>query len=74
MRLFPSLLICFAAAASAATIDFTFKGITAQASYNGAPLASIDLSVDLRADTANLQTGRGWQGVGLLSQLEGIRL
>jgi hypothetical protein len=59
MRLFPSILICVSAA-SAATIDFTFKGITTQASYNGGPLVTIDLSIDLQVDTANLVKGRGW--------------
>jgi hypothetical protein len=51
-----------AVVSSAATIDFTFKAITAEASFNGKPAAKIDLSVDLLADTSKFLKGGGIWG------------
>jgi hypothetical protein len=48
--------------ASAASIDFTFKAVTAQVSFNGGPPTQVDLSIDLLADTTNLVRGGGFWG------------
>lgn len=72
-RLRLAMLPCFfAGLASAATIDFTFKGLAVEASFNGGPATKIDLSVDLFADTANLVKGGGWFGSDRYLNLKGF--
>jgi hypothetical protein len=72
-RCFALLLPFFLAlASSAATIDFTFKAVTAEASFNGRPAANIDLSVDLLADTSKLVKGGGWFGSDRYLNLKGF--
>lgn len=58
------ILPCFfvAACGSAASLDLTFQTVSAEVSFNGMPAAKIDISVDLRANTADLVTGGGYVG------------
>jgi hypothetical protein len=58
--------------ASAATVDFTFKAVTAEVSVNGGPTAKVDLSVDLLANTANLQPGEGYGSSDRYVNLKGF--
>ena len=62
----PSLLPLFLAGlaplASAASIDFTFKAVSAEVSLDGAPPVKTDLTVNLLADTSHLVKGGGWFG------------
>jgi hypothetical protein len=67
-----ALLLEVAGAAQAATIDFTFRAITAEVSFNGAPPVTVDLSVDLLADSANLVKGGGWFGSDRYLNLKGF--
>jgi hypothetical protein len=70
--LLPCFFVAFAGLASATTIDFTFKAITAEVSFNGAPAVKVDLSVDLLANTANLVTGGGYGGSDRYLNLKGF--
>jgi hypothetical protein len=68
----PCLFVGFAGLASADTINLTFKAITGEVSFNGAPPVKVDLSVDLVANTANLVTGGGYAGSDRYLHLTGF--
>jgi hypothetical protein len=43
-------------------LNLKFQAVSAEVSFNGMPAANIDVSVDLRANTADLVTGGGYAG------------
>src|ERR1700722_4275175 len=66
------LALLLTGGAGAASLDLTFKAVTAEVSFNGGPLSKVDLSVDLPANTANLVTGGGWFGSDRYLNLKGF--
>lgn len=77
MRIAPLFLLAAAfltaaARASAASLDFTFKAVTAQVSFNGGPPTQVDLSINLLADTTKLVRGGGFWGSDRYLNLKGF--
>lgn len=72
----PLVLWCFFIGfgwdASAATIHLTFKAVNGSASFNGAPPANIDFTVDLTGNTANLLKNGGDAGSDRYLNLKGF--
>ena len=71
MRFSTLLLAAFSSLAPAASIDFNFKAIVAQVSFNGGPLMQCDLSVDLLANAAS-RVGDGFAGSDRYLNLKGF--
>ncbi len=69
------LLLCLAAgplATFAGSLDFTFKAVTAQVSYNGQLARRADLSLDLLANAADRIAGGGFAGSDRYPNLMGF--
>jgi len=72
MRAFLLVPLFSAGFSYAATIDFTFRALTAEVSVNGGPAVKTDLAVKLLADTSKLVSGGGYGNSDRYLDLKGF--